>query len=62
MDEVEFIARAFRDAYERLAPQYSYTTREASAKHWDEVPVNNKQLMQATVRELLDSGVIVRPR
>jgi hypothetical protein len=52
------IAQAFHEAYEDLAPGFSYTTRKASAKPWDEVPENNKGLMTATVQRLLDRGVI----
>src|SRR5690606_35492577 len=46
-------ARLFHDTYERLAPQYGYRTREASAKPWDEVPENNRELMIATCAEVL---------
>lgn len=55
----EEIARAFHEAYERLAPQYGYETREASAKPWDEVPENNRNLMIATVQALIDAGKII---
>lgn len=48
----EDIARAFHEVYERLAPDFGYKTREASAKPWDEVPDNNKALMTAVVTEL----------
>lgn len=46
------IARAFHETYERLAPQFGYETREASAKPWDEVPQQNKDLMTAVVTDL----------
>jgi hypothetical protein len=46
-------ARAFHEAYERLAPQFSYKTREASAKPWDEVPESNRNLMIAVCAEIL---------
>lgn len=52
------IAAAFHEAYERLAPQHGYETREASAKPWADVPENNRQLMAATVTDLLGRGVI----
>ena len=55
----EQIAQAFHEAYERLAPDFGYETREASAKPWSEVPEQNKSLMVAVVQALLDSGVIV---
>lgn len=54
LSKAERLAKAFHEAYERLAPDYSYTTREASAKPWEEVPENNKKLMIAVVQELLD--------
>lgn len=49
----ETIARAFHDAYERLAPQFGYETREASAVPWDDVPENNRRLMTAVAAEIL---------
>ena len=49
----EDVARMFHETYERLAPDYGYRTREASAKPWDEVPEQNKALMVATVTEVL---------
>lgn len=57
-DDAELIARAFHESYERLAPEYGYKTREASAKPWDEVPEQNRNLMVAVVQDLLDEGVI----
>jgi len=54
----EQIAQAFHAAYERLAPDFGYETREASAKPWAEVPEQNKALMVAVVRALLDADVI----
>lgn len=54
----EKIARAFHETYERLAPAHGYETREASAKPWDEVPVQNRELMEAVVADLHDRGVI----
>jgi hypothetical protein len=53
------IAQAFHETYERLAPDFGYKTREASAKPWAEVPEQNKQLMVAVVQALLDAGVIL---
>lgn len=55
----EQIAQAFHETYERLAPDFGYKTREASAKPWAEVPEQNKALMTAVVQALLDSGVIL---
>lgn len=48
-ETAEAIARAFHENYERLAPEYDYKTREASAVPWADVPEQNRQLMVATV-------------
>lgn len=58
MTREEEIAKEFHDVYERLAPEHSYETREESAKPWEEVPENNRNLMIAVVEELIDTGVI----
>jgi hypothetical protein len=58
MSVAEEIARAFHEAYEQLAPDFGYRTREASAKQWDEVPEQNRGLMVATVEKLLADGTI----
>lgn len=55
----EQIAQAFHETYERLAPDFGYKTREASAKPWADVPEQNKALMVAVVQALLDAGVIL---
>lgn len=57
----ESIARAFHEAYERLAPEHGYKTREASAKPWEEVPEQNKALMRHVVQTLMDEGVFYDP-
>jgi len=49
----EDLARKFHETYERLAPSFGYETREASAKPWEEVPEQNRNLMTAVCRELL---------
>jgi hypothetical protein len=49
----EAVARRFHEAYERLAPDFGYRTREASAKPWNEVPEQNRALMIAVCAELL---------
>lgn len=49
----EGIARRFHETYERLAPEFGYKTREASAVPWEAVPDANRRLMLATVREVL---------
>ena len=50
----EWLAMMFHEKYERLAPSFSYSTREASAKPWEDVPENNKKLMIAVCQEFLD--------
>lgn len=54
----EQVARKFHEAYERLAPIYAYETREASKVPWGQVPERNRDLMIATVRDLLQRGII----
>lgn len=50
----EQMARMFHEHYERLAPQYGYHTREASAVPWADVPSDNKQLMIATAAAVME--------
>lgn len=57
-DTAEAIAQRFHEAYEELAPDHGYETREASRKPWEDVPEQNRGLMIAVVRTLLDTGVI----
>ena len=47
------LAKDFHATYERLAPSFGYSTREASAKPWSEVPETNRKLMVATIRDIL---------
>lgn len=54
----ERIARAFHESYERLAPEHGYETREASAKPWAQVPLQNRRLMTAVVRDLIEQGFV----
>ena len=42
----------FHEAYERLAPEFGYRTREESAVPWERVPARNRDLMTATVGEV----------
>lgn len=56
----EQLAEAFHEAYERLAPQFGYETRKASAKPWADVPEQNKRLMIAVCSELLDRHALTR--
>ncbi len=53
--EAEAMARQFHEAYERLAPDFNYKTRDASAVPWKDVPEDNKLLMVAVCEELLVS-------
>lgn len=50
--EADSVARRFHNAYEAWAPSFEYTTRDESAKPWDQVPENNKALMRRVVSEL----------
>ena len=50
----EKLAQLFHETYERLAPEYGYKTREASAVSWGHVPEQNKKLMIAVCRTLID--------
>jgi hypothetical protein len=59
--EAEEIAQEFHEAYERLAPDFHYETRTESAKPWKEVPESNRELMIATVQDLLDRDIISGP-
>jgi len=58
MTNAEAIAKRFHLAYEQLAPQHGYTTREKSRVPWEQVPDNNRALMVATVADLLEKGII----
>jgi len=51
--EDERLARVFHETYERLAIEFSYDTRAASAVPWEDVPDNNKQLMIAVCNHIL---------
>lgn len=57
----EKIAQQFHETYERLAPDFGYKTRKATAVPWAEVPGQNKDLMIAVAGDLLDRGVIEVP-
>lgn len=48
----EQLAQLFHETYERLAPDFGYKTREASAVPWSEVPPANKRLMIAVCAEI----------
>jgi hypothetical protein len=59
--DTDRIARCFHEAYERLAPEFGYRTREASAKPWEQVPAANRRLMAATVEALIMDEEIFTP-
>jgi len=59
MTQAEYLASLFHKYYEELAPDFGYETRKDSAKPWDEVPEQNKQLMIAVAEKLLDGHVIL---
>ncbi len=48
----EAAAKAFHEAYERLAPSFNYTTRRESAVPWKEMPEQNRRLMIAVTDEV----------
>lgn len=52
------IAEAFHDSYERLAPEFGQRTSEEIAVPWLEVPENERNLMIATAKDLIDRGII----
>lgn len=54
----EFIAKAFHDKYEELAPGFGYSTREQSRKDWTDLAPELRALMIATVEHLIDDSVI----
>lgn len=54
----EHIAQRFHDAYELLAPEYGWKPQAESSVAWEDVPAPNRNLMIATVTELLNRGVI----
>jgi len=52
-DSIDILwAKLFHETYERLAPDFDYSTRVESAVPWADVPENNRNLMIATVREV----------
>lgn len=58
MSRAQDVAKEFHESYERQAGDFGYETRAASAVPWEDVPMANKELMIATVQDLLDRGVI----
>lgn len=58
MTAEQAIAQAFHEAYERLAPDFDYATRTRTRVPWSKVPEDNRELMVATAKDLLERGVI----
>ncbi len=56
MEAAEFLARKFHETYERLAPQFGYETRKASAVPWEDVPEQSRKLMIAVCTVILDES------
>jgi len=58
----DVVAKAFHEAYERLAPEHQYKTRKESAVAWDNVPFRNKELMIAVATEIIGKfGLATKP-
>lgn len=51
------LARCFHETRERLAPRLGLTPRRVE---WDDVPIDERLLTAAALRELADSGAIPR--
>jgi hypothetical protein len=54
MMTAEELAKLFHETYEKLAPNYGYTTRRSSAVPWEDVPEPNKSLMIAVAKRVLE--------
>lgn len=52
------VARAFHVAYEKLAPEHGYETREDTRIAWEALRDNHRALMIHVVKQLEDDGVI----
>lgn len=55
MDRAERVARLFHDTAQRLAPSFGYDTHPESAVPWHEAPENNRLLLIAVAREVLEA-------
>jgi hypothetical protein len=51
--DIDELAREFHDTYERLAPGVGWKTQERSARPWNEVPEENRELMRQTIASVL---------
>lgn len=61
VDMAEALARYFHETYESLAPEHGWETQPRSRKQWDEVPVENRSLMVAVAKEVLEHWFPVGP-
>lgn len=53
VEDAEVVAQLFHETYESLAPQFGYETRLESAVPWVQLPEANRELMVATVTQVL---------
>ena len=58
MSSEEYLAQAFHETYETLAPNFGYETRPESRKPWREVPQQNQDLMVAVCKALIARGIV----
>jgi hypothetical protein len=56
--QVEAIAHAFHDSYEKQADEHGWQTQESTRVAWEDLPEQNRTLMIAVVSDLLRDGVI----
>jgi hypothetical protein len=54
----EWIAMAFHDASERLAPGFGWETQARAHRPWTEIPIENRRVVIAVVEDLLARRVI----
>lgn len=57
MSDEEFLAKAFHEVYERLAPSFGYETRKESSRPWAKVPEKNRRLMIAVCKEVFPAEI-----
>lgn len=56
--KAEALAAAFHGIYEGLAPEFGYKTRPETAVSFDNIPSNNRALMIAVCKILIDNDVV----
>lgn len=52
-DDAVALARRFHELYEKLAPEFGYTTRRETAVPWAALPRDNRNLMVAVCTVIL---------